>query len=183
MKGFKRTPFIGETGSNLSVPTSGQFTTHTDFTSSRTVETNWNGFIGGHVGLALGRFLFYGSGGAAFTDVQVTAREKADTSFFSNECVGVVQPSQDDGGLFIGEVVSKKTSTHKDVLTGWYGGGGVLYALTNNVSVGVDYKRVDWGDKTDHFSSGGPVFPGNTNIGVSADQVTFQVNIMLWPFH
>ena len=61
-------------------------------------------------------------------------------------------------------------------------GGGVLYALTNNVSLGVDYKRVDWGDKTDHFSSGGPVFPGNTNIGVSADQVTFQVNLMLWPF-
>ncbi len=168
-------------------------TAETEFTSIRKVETDWNGFIGGHVGFALWRFLFYGSGGAAFTDVHFTAMDKADTSFFSPcddgkqpcpENPRTVQPSQGDNiGGFIGEIVSKKTSSHKDVLTGWYGGGGVLYALTNNVNVGVDYKRVDWGDKTDHFSSGGPVFPGNTNIGVSADQVTFQVNVMLWPFH
>ena len=191
-EGFQEnTIFIGET-TGLSQPLGGEFFTETNFTSIRKVETDWNGFIGGHLGFAWGRFLFYGSGGAAFTDVKFTAMEKADTSFFANECDGgmqpcpetprTVQPRQPEGTVFIGEVVSKKTSSHKDVLTGWYGGGGALYALTNNVSVGVDYKRVDWGDKTDHFSSGGPVFPGNTNIGVSADQLTFQVNIMLWSF-
>ncbi len=188
-EGFQEnTIFIGET-MGLSQPLGGEFTTQTNFNSSRTVETDWNGFIGGHLGFAWGRFFVYGSGGAAFTDVKLTAMEKADTSFFQEECRAIVcggtaptQPLQSDGGIFVGEVVSRKTSSHKDVLTGWYGGGGALYALTNNVSVGVDYKRVDWGDKTDHFSSGGPVFPGNTNIGVSADQVTFQVNLMLWSF-
>jgi outer membrane immunogenic protein len=192
-EGFQEhTIFIGQM-TGLSQPVSGEFFTETNFSSIRKVETGWNGFIGGRLGFAWGRFLFYGSGGAAFTDVKFTAMDKADTSFFANECDGglqpcpgtprAVQPAPPLGAVFIGEVVSRKTSSHKDILTGWYGGGGALYALTNNVSLGVDYKRVDWGDKTDHFSSGGPVFPGNTNIGVSADQLTFQVNVMLWPFH
>jgi outer membrane immunogenic protein len=177
---------------NQLFPNEQTVTAETTYTSIRKVDTNWNGFIGGHVGFAWNRFLFYGSGGAAFSDVHFTAMDKADTSFFSpcdgglQPCPGTprtVQPSPPVGTVFIGEVVNKKASSHKDVLTGWYGGGGALYALTNNVNVGVDYKHVDFGDKTDHFSSGGPVFPGNTNIGVSADQLTFQVNVMLWPFH
>jgi opacity protein-like surface antigen len=177
---------------NQLFPNEQTVTAETTYTSVRKVDTNWNGFIGGHVGLAWNRFLFYGSGGAAFSDVHFTAMDKADTSFFSpcdgglQPCPGTpstVQPSPPLGTVFIGEVVDKKASSHKDVLIGWYGGGGALYALTNNVNVGVDYKHVDFGDKTDHFSSGGPVFPGNTNIGVSADQLTFQVNVMLWPFH
>jgi opacity protein-like surface antigen len=182
--------FTGFQSNELFLVTEQQFVTaDTEFASVRKVETDWNGFIGGRVGFAWGRFLFYGSGGAAFTDVQFTAKDTADTAFFGaapSPPPGIppanraVQSQQED---FIGEIVNKKTSSHRDVLTGWYGGGGASYALTNTVSVGVDYKHVDWGDMTDHFSSGGPVFPGDTNIGLSGDQLTFQVNIMLWPFH
>ncbi len=178
---------------NQLFPNEQTVTAQTTYTYLRTVKTNWNGFIGGHVGFAWNRFLFYGSGGGAFSDVHFTAMDKADTSFFApcdggglQPCPGTprtVQPSPPIGTVLIGEIVNKKASSHKDVLTGWYGGVGALYALTNTVSVGVDYKHVEWGDKTDHFSSGGPVFPGNTNIGVSADQLTFQFNVMLWPFH
>jgi hypothetical protein len=115
-EGFQmNTIFIGEKG--LSQPLSGQFTTETSITSERNVETDWNGFIGGHVGFAFWRFLIYGSGGAAFTDEKLTAIEKATTDFFSNECQGdcagvrptrpaTLQPSLDQLGFFVGSVVS-----------------------------------------------------------------------------
>jgi opacity protein-like surface antigen len=182
------------------VNTEGQqfITSETEFTSMDKVETTWNGFAGGNVGFAWNRFLFYGEGGAAFTDVHFESTKTADTSFFQNcndGCGGdglstpvirgrnvrrVAQPQP--GQIFIGEIVSKKTHTQGDVLTGWYGGGGVDYALTNFVSVGLEYKHVDWGNVTEHEmvgSNGGPVFPGNGHLDLNADQVMFKVNILV----
>jgi opacity protein-like surface antigen len=163
----------------------------TEFHSMRKVETTWNGFVGGNVGFAWNRFLFYGEGGAAFTDVHFESTKTADTSFFQtcNKCVAqptarAVQPRQVDGGLFIGEIVSRKTHTQGNVLTGWYGGGGIDFALTKIVSVGVAYKHVDWGNVTEHQmvgSNGGPVFPGNTHVDLDADQVVFKVNLLVGP--
>ncbi|HET9856724.1 MAG TPA: hypothetical protein VFP99_02720, partial [Chthoniobacterales bacterium] len=173
-------------------------TAETDFRSMHKVETTWNGFAGGNIGFAWNRFLFYGEGGAAFTDVHFESTDKADTSFFENcieGCDGnglptpviigrgtrrVLQPQQ--GQIFIGEILNKKTHTQGDVLTGWYGGGGVDYALTHFVSVGVEYKHVDWGDVTEHQivgSNGGPVFTGNGHLDLDADQVVFKVNILV----
>jgi opacity protein-like surface antigen len=170
-------------------------TAETDFSSMHKVETTWNGFVGGNVGFAWNRFLFYGEGGVAFTDVHFENTDKADTSFFQNCNDGcgdglstpvirgrnvrrVAQPQP--GQIFIGEIVSKKTHTQGNVLTGWYGGGGVDYALTNFVSVGLEYKHVDWGNVNEHqMEGGGPVFPTNANLDLSADQVVFKVNILV----
>ena len=168
----------------------------TDFRSMHKVETTWNGFVGGNVGFAWNRFLFYGEGGVAFTDVHFENTDKADTSFFSTECTGdcangiptgdaprirrVVGPGQPVPLFFIGEIVSKKTHTQGNVLTGWYGGGGIDYALTNIVTVGLEYKHVDWGDVTEHqMEGGGPVFPTNAKLDLNADQVAFKVNILV----
>src|SRR5256885_10876008 len=85
---------------------------------------------------------------------------------------------------FLGEIVNKKTHTQGDVLTGWYGGGGVDFALTKIVTVGLEYKHVDWGNVTDHLMTGvngGPVFPGNSHLDLDADQVSFKVNILIGP--
>jgi outer membrane immunogenic protein len=164
----------------------------TEFHSMQKVETTWNGFVGGNIGFAWKRFLIYGEGGAAFTDVHFESTDKADTSFFSSGCQfdcteerpHAVQPQQVDGGRFIGEIVSKKTHTQGNVLTGWYGGGGVDFALTKIVSVGVEYKHVDWGNVGEHLmvgSNGGPVFPGNTHVDLDADQVVFKVNLLVGP--
>ncbi len=165
----------------------GGVTAETEFSSMRKVETTWNGFVGGHVGFAWNRFLFYGEGGAAFTDVHFESTDKADTSFFENRCdcpglipSSAVQPQLDDGGVFIGEIVSKKTHTQGNVLTGWYGGGGIDFALTKIVSIGVGYKHVDWGDVTEHQMEGGtPVFPSNSKLDLTGDQVVFKVNLLI----
>jgi len=159
-------------------------TAETDFTSRRMVETIWNGFVGGHVGFCWNRLFFYATGGVAFTDAHFSSWEKADTSFFAvgGKLPDTVQPQQDQLGRFVGEIVSKKMRTQGDVLTGWYGGVGTDYKLTDIVSVGVEYRHVDWGDVTEHFMGGnGPVFSGNGRLDLNADQAVFKVNILVGP--
>jgi len=168
-------------------------TAETTFKSMSKIQMNWNGYVGGKVGFCWNGFLFYGEGGVSFTDAHFSNTDRADTSFFGFIGDGdgggttistgdvprvrrIVQPAQGEG--FIGEIKNSKTHTQGDVLTGWYGGGGVQYLLTNLVSVGVDYKHVDWGNQSEHLMEGpGPIFPNNSNVDLSADQITFQVNI------
>ncbi len=194
---FQTNQLFIEDGNQLQLP-SGSITAETVFQSMQKVETTWNGFVGGNIGFAWNRFLIYGEGGAAFTDVHFESTDKADTSFFQNcseVCDGNSPTLPTSGtrlrratqpllpvGLFIGEIINKKTHTQGDVLTGWYGGGGVDFALTNFVSVGMEYKHVDWGGVTEHQivgSNGGPVFTGNGHLDLDADQVVFKVNILV----
>lgn len=165
----------------LFLETQRQFVTaETDFSSMRHVETTWNGFVGGKIGFCWNRFLFYGTGGAAFTDAHFANWEKADTSFFGFIGGKVVTPNVP--ASFIGEIVSKKMHTQGDVLTGYYGGVGTDFKLTNIVSVGVEYKHIDWGDVTEHFMGGnGPIFSGNGHLDLNADQVVFKVNLLVGP--
>jgi len=186
--------FVGG-GTVEQAPVGGGVTAETVFQSMQKIETTWNGFVGGNVGFAWNRFLFYGEGGAAFTDVHFENTDKADTSFFqdcgkllSAVCDGdsptVHAPRQVDGGFFLGEVVNKKTHTQGNVLTGWYGGGGIDFALTKIVTVGMEYKHVDWGNGAEHLMTGvngGPVFPANSHVALDADQVSFKVNILIGP--
>jgi len=165
-------------------------TAETDFGLRRMVETTWNGFVGGHVGFCWNRLFFYATGGVAFTDAHFSSWEKADTSFFApcqGDCAAAgpraVQPDQPVPLTFIGEIVSKKMRTQGDVFTGWYGGVGTDYKLTDIVSVGVEYRHVDWGDVTEHFMGGnGPVFSGNGHLDLNADQMVFKVNLLVGTF-
>jgi opacity protein-like surface antigen len=167
----------------VGVPQLGAITAETTLLSRRRAETNWNGYIGGQFGYAWWKLLFYGNAGVAFTDLSTKADDKAHTDFFENgcdgTCPGVVEPAQDQLGGFIGGVTNRKVSHRSDVLTGWYGGGGIQYALNDVVRVGVEYRHCDFGDETVNFRSGGPVFPGRTRFDIDSDQVTFRVNIML----
>ena len=173
-------------------------TAETRFSSQRDVQTTWNGYLGGKLGFCWNGFLFYGTGGVAFTDVNFKSWQKADTSFFEEGCRDCDQPSQeptnnvhngvigpqqvDDGGFFVGETVSTRNKTHGDVLTGWYGGVGTDYQLTHLVSVGVEYRHVDWGSADEHLMGGnGPVFTGDGHLDLNADQVVFKVNFLIGP--
>ena len=178
-------------------------TAETLFQSLRMVETRWNAFIGGRLGFCWNRFLFYGTGGVAFTDAQFTSMQKADTAFFGfigdGDGAALASHTQttrvsskhsvsQQQGSFLGEIVDTKNGTETDVLTGYYGGVGTEYKLTNNVSVGLEYRHVDWGDKTANLmvGSNNAVFPGDFNTGITGDQVVFKVNIRVAhfnPFH
>ena len=107
---------------------------------------------------------------------------EADTEFFSG-CGGTcAQPEPSQGINSLGTAVNTTKPNQGDVLTGWYGGVGTEYKLTNIVSVGFEYKHVDWGDVGEHFMGGsGPIFPGNGHLDLSADQVLFKVNLLVGP--
>ena len=178
-------------------------TAETLFTSWRTAETTWNGFVGGRIGFCWNRFLFYGTGGAAFAGVDFESQQRADTAFFGfigdgdGEALAAHTKTRNvankaivtqQQGFFLGEIVNRKNRTEGDVLTGYYGGVGTEYKLTNNVSVAFEYRHIDWGDSDNHFgsNSGGPIFPSGTSFGLTGDQVVFKVNIVVAhfnPFH
>jgi opacity protein-like surface antigen len=155
----------------------------TDFTNIRMVETIWNAYFGGKLGFCWERFLFYITGGAAFTDAHFESWQRAETSFFSNICEGdCAQAGPHQGQFFLGQAVNTTKPNQGDVLTGWYGGVGTEYKLTNIVSVGFEYKHVDWGDVHEHFMGGsGPIFAGNGHLDLSADQILFKVNLLVGP--
>ncbi len=82
------------------------------------------GSIRGRLGIAWDRVLFYGTGGVAFggitTNFELNAVDAAGVPFF-------LQTSRSNSR------------------TGWTVGGGIEYAVTNNWSVGVEYRYTDFG--------------------------------------
>ncbi len=79
------------------------------------------GSIRGRVGIALDRVLLYATGGVAFTNLK--------NSYNTLPL----------GGL------DSITSTR----TGWTVGGGLAYAVTNNWSIGAEYRYSDFGSRND----------------------------------
>jgi outer membrane immunogenic protein len=185
--------------------TEGEFVTaETSFTSWRAAEMNWNGFIGGRLAYCWNRLLFYGTGGVAFAGVDFNSMERADTAFFGfigdgtaaalaahteTRDVANLHPVSQQQGLFLGEIVSNKFRSESDVLTGWYAGVGTEYKLTTNTSLALEYRHADWGDNTGNFrtgQNGGPIFPGDSTLGLTGDQVVLKFNYMIShfnPFH
>lgn len=83
------------------------------------------GTVRGRLGYAFGQFLVYGTGGLAYGDVKTSAR------FFNNTA----------GGGALGFSDSKS-----GVEFGYTVGGGVEYAVTENISVKGEYLYYDLGD-------------------------------------
>ena len=79
-----------------------------------TLEGDYLASVRGRLGFAFDRFMVYGTGGAAFTGLDL---------------------SLDAGG---GDDVN---------YMGWVAGGGIEYAITDNVSIGVEYLHYDFGDE------------------------------------
>ena len=66
---------------------------------------------------------------------------------------------------------------------GWTAGAGADIAISNLVTLGLQYRHNDYSDDTVHFNShGGPIFPGSTRVDVDSDQVTLRFNVLLSHF-
>jgi outer membrane immunogenic protein len=89
--------------------------------------TNLQGSLRGRLGLAWDRWLVYATGGVAFAGVT----NNYDTVAF--------------GGA---------TDSISKTRTGWTVGGGVAYAVTNNWSVGVEYRYSNFGTYVDQSATG-----------------------------
>jgi outer membrane immunogenic protein len=102
------------------------------------VRTEVQGSIRARVGVAFDRVLIYGTGGVAFAGF-------------------------DDNYSGAGPTFSLNEQDSK-TRTGWTVGGGIDYAVTNNWSIGVEYRYSDFGRSTDYPSiagAGGVITDGN----------------------
>ncbi|MGH6853736.1 MAG: outer membrane protein, partial [Methylocella sp.] len=99
----------------------GTRTSATGVTMSTRTETQ--GSIRARIGVAFDRVLIYGTGGAAFA------------GFDDNYSIGAP--------FFLSEQDSKTR-------TGWTVGGGLEYAVTNNWSIGAEYRYSDFGRSPDY---------------------------------
>lgn len=89
------------------------------------VRQDWQGSVRARLGYSLDRIMIYATGGVAFTKLEYA----------------YVSPL---AGL---------TETINSSRTGWTVGGGVDYALTDNIILGVDYRYTDYG-RFDHVGAG-----------------------------
>jgi outer membrane immunogenic protein len=103
------------------------------------LHSDWQASARGRVGYAMDRTLFYVTGGAAFTEVRAFSSWAA-----------------------IPGIRAAVLATDDRTLTGWTVGGGVEYAATNNITLGLEGRYSDYG--TQRFNSG----PVVTAVGAVA---------------
>lgn len=108
---------------------------------------DWYGAVTGRVGLARGDMLFYGLGGAAWAKTKTTE--------------GVV----DDG------TVADFTHSTNSTKLGWTAGAGIERAITNRISLRLEYAHVEIGhDK---------IFDGEEDVDLSVDTVKIGASFKL----
>jgi outer membrane immunogenic protein len=155
----------------------------TDFTSLRRAETNWMASARVRVGWAQGCFLFYATGGALWGDVDLTRNDVASTDFFrrSDNTASVnPNPSGFPSGNFIFNQTNSRLGRIDDVRLGWTAGAGIEVALSDTISLAVEYRHNDLGSETYTFSDGGgPIFSQTTHVDMDSDQVTLRFNVLL----
>lgn len=133
--------------------------------SSFRASSDWNASVRGRLGYAWNQWLFYGTGGIAFADASLKANLAAGTA--------------PDGTALPGHTTSKSTT-----LMGPTVGGGVEYAVTPNISTGVEYRYTDYGHETLGLGNvattgaGGAVAtaPATSTVGLRDNTVMLKVN-------
>jgi outer membrane immunogenic protein len=143
-------------------------------TSWHKTEVNWHASVRGRLGYANGRFLFYGTGGAAFADVSTWSRDTVVSHVF-DDSQGT--PTEEPGGAQIHSTSGRDDGT----LVGWTAGAGAEFAVCRLFSIGIEYRHNDFGSRTLHDGSSTQyVSAGNTRLdNLSGDQVTMRINILL----
>lgn len=144
----------------LSLSASKQFTLHSDMlnleglSSRRDASSDW--MLTGRLrfGYAWQRILFYATGGLAVSNIDVEARD------------------------FYAPAVAGERSTSDDTLVaGWTGGGGAEFAVSDAVSLAVEYRHTSFGDQDFDFSSDSRFQVHSTQVDLCENQVTLRVNI------
>ena len=169
----RRTSFEG-----FSADVSGDFSSETTFLSERRAEQDWNASARLILGYALERWLFYITGGGAFSDIEVRAEDTASTDFFEDVIDGGA-PGQ-EVQIFLGTAFHSNRDRSDNVQCGWTAGAGAALMVNRLLTLGVEYRHSDYGDDNYNFAPhGNPILPGSTRIGLDSDQITLRVNFLL----
>jgi outer membrane immunogenic protein len=126
------------------------------FTADRKFESDWMASVRIRAGFAVDRFLFYATGGGAFTDVDVRTTD-----------------SYPPNGVFV-------SSSSRKTLPGWTAGLGAEWAVRKEISIGLEYRHSGFGRDTYGSGSFGPILTTqSTSVATSNNQITLRVNFLL----
>jgi len=126
-------------------------TTSTDGTTQHSFNTDLFGTVRGRLGVAANNWLFYGTGGFAWGNTQVTR----------NQLTGTV-----------GAATAGTSESISNTGTGWTAGGGVEWGITPNWTARVEYLYVDLGTNSYSF----PLAGRATTFDNAFNVVRFGVN-------
>lgn len=118
-------------------------------------DVEWLATLTGRLGIAAGRSLFYVHGGVAWADVETDI---------------------DINILGFGPVAR---ASGDESHTGWVAGLGFQHALTNNLTIGIEYSHIDLGDEDHDLSINGTPIGLSSNVDVVIDSINLSVN---WKF-
>jgi outer membrane immunogenic protein len=154
--------------STYSLPATALTTGSTE-TIGRFTEPYLTSTIRARAGMALGPVLFYGAGGLAIAEVR-------QSSFYGYAPAVTAATAAANPGASFGPY-SNQSDNDRQLLTGWTVGGGAEWRLNRMVSVGAEYRHMDFGK---HSYSGGSVAPNNTfettRLGYGDNQLLGKVN-------
>ncbi|MEP7015757.1 MAG: outer membrane beta-barrel protein [Verrucomicrobiota bacterium] len=144
----------------LSLSASRSFTLHSDMlnvdglTATRSASSDW--MLTGRVrlGYAWKRFLFYGTGGLAVSNMTVDAIDFA----------SVASPGS-------------RGASDDTLIAGWTGGGGAEFAVSDAVSISAEYRHTGFGSQDFSLSGDSRFMVHSTHTDLNEDQVTLRVNI------
>jgi outer membrane immunogenic protein len=189
---------LGDFGTDTNVSTffdgGTEVTAITDFSSTRTTETNWIASARARLGFAQGRFLFYVTGGPAWADAKVTRNDIASTNFFGpsptptpppvpRPGVSFTPPPGPAGAPFLFNQTNSTVGRSTDTRFGWTAGAGIEIAFSEQVSLGMEYRHNEFGSEGHSFADGGgPIFSERNGLDMYSDQVTVKFNILLSHF-
>lgn len=142
------------TGNSFLVPPTPGFTSGLA-TFNTNASTTWLSTVRARAGYAIDRVLFYGTGGAAFTNLS-----------FSNN-----YSAHSPAGIVPNDVEAVSSTQTK---TGWAAGGGIDYNIAGNWIVSLEYLYVAF----DFGTVSAPVVAGNGNTATFSYSNKLQSNIV-----
>lgn len=151
-------------------------TTGGGVTINRFTDPSFSSTVRGRVGWAQGPILFYATGGLAIAGMDQSA-----IYTYSPRTTAAVAAA--NPGVAYGPYAN--LGANDSVRTGWTVGGGVEWALNRAVSIGAEYRHMDFGDSTYYLGSNAADSTHElARIGETDDQVLAKVNFRFgnWSF-
>ncbi len=126
-------------------------------TSVTTVDADWLATLRGRLGYATGQTLFYGTGGVAFTSINLQQR-----NVYANGGTILVQATANTvTNPAVSPNFGNENTSVSSTVTGWTAGGGVEMKIGGNWTGKLEYLHLDFGD----ISTRGTVYsPGGAAV-------------------
>lgn len=147
----------------------------TDFAVSRGNGSNWFGTVRGRLGVAFDRVLIFGTGGLAFSS-RMSGSAVTQRDYYENSLNNDPFNPQGPIGTFTQTLRPLASTVGNNKSVGWTLGGGAEYAITQAVSLKLEYLHVDLGSNSQTFTtltSPAPIArPGAANTMTAGNTIT-----------